>query len=240
MAGTLANANVHCNSAVLKMSDGTNTISSAQAPISVGLDEPGDCSSEGLLKVEKSAEPQFIQPGEPTPVTYTIEVTNMDGRPHDIEEVIDYLPKDFQYIHGTVDAASTLTTSEPAEVVQVLLNGIWREKVSWTSAQFPQEIDRKIDPGETLTIIFQVSALKELSGSYYNEVIVDLKDIGIQGSAFAEAGVSSAGYSNAYSWETGTVMVPAYDSSSEAEGVIINANMALILGGITITSWQVD
>jgi len=240
MAGTLADANVHCNNVILKMADGTNTVSSAQAPISVGLDEPGDCSSEGLLKVEKSAKPQFIQPGEPTPVTYTLKVTNMDGRPHDIEEVIDYLPKDFHYIDGTVDAASTLTASEPAGVVPVTLNGILREKVYWTQAQFPQGNDRKIDPGETLTIIFQVLAIKDLSGSYYNEVIVDLKDIGIQGSAFAAAGVSSVGYSTAYSWETGAVMVPAYDSTSEAEGVTINANMALILQGITITSWGVD
>jgi len=47
-------------------------------------------------------------------------------------------------------------------------------------------------------------------------------------------------FNTTYSWNTGAVIVPAYDTSSESEGITINANMALILGGITITSWGVD
>ena len=42
-----------------------------------------------------------------------------------------------------------------------------------------------------------------------------------------------------YSWNTGAVVVPAYDSRTDADGLIIDANMALILGGISITSWQI-
>ena len=45
--------------------------------------------------------------------------------------------------------------------------------------------------------------------------------------------------SSSYSWNTDVVMVPAYDSRTDADGLIIDANMALILGGISITSWQI-
>lgn len=35
------------------------------------------------------------------------------------------------------------------------------------------------------------------------------------------------------------VIVPAYDSRTDADDVYIDANMALILEGISITSWQI-
>ncbi|MEE8619082.1 MAG: hypothetical protein V3S84_03030 [Dehalococcoidales bacterium] len=44
-----------------------------------------------------------------------------------------------------------------------------------------------------------------------------------------EIGITADDFNFDYSWTTGAVIVPAYDSSSEAEGITINANMALIL-----------
>jgi len=35
-----------------------------------------------------------------------------------------------------------------------------------------------------------------------------------------------------YSWNTGTVIVPAYDARADTDEVVIDANMALILGGL--------
>jgi len=42
-----------------------------------------------------------------------------------------------------------------------------------------------------------------------------------------------------YSWNAGAVIVPAYDARADADDVTIDANMAMILGGISITSWQI-
>ncbi len=36
-----------------------------------------------------------------------------------------------------------------------------------------------------------------------------------------------------------SVIVPAYDSRTDADEITIDANMALILEGISITSWQI-
>jgi len=55
---------------------------------------------------------------------------------------------------------------------------------------------------------------------------------------FSEIGVTDEDYTSNYSWPTGAVIVPAYDSQAGADGVTVNANMALTVGGISIMSWQ--
>ena len=97
----------------------------------------------------------------------------------------------------------------------------------------------KIDSEETLTLTFVARTTKDVSGSYYNEVIALLKESGLP-PGFGDVGVSPSEYGSNYSWNTGAVIVPAYDSSANSSGTTINANMSLILQGITITSWQVD
>ena len=240
MYGKLKNNDTHCNWVVLKVGD-TNTLSGPQAPITVG-NGSGECTGEGGLEVTKSSYPEVILPGVPTLVTYTISVTNMATSTHSIQQVIDYLPPDFHYITGSVDNTSTLTTLEPEEPVLEDVNGVEREMVRWTKDQFPGGIDVSIagNSEETLTLTFQVMAIKDVSGSYYNEIIVLLKETGLPGSAFDEVGVSPGEYGTGYSWTTGTVIVPAYDSEAEAEGVIIDANLGLSVGSITITSYQVQ
>ncbi|GAI49279.1 unnamed protein product, partial [marine sediment metagenome] len=100
MRGTLADDNVHCNWVILKMEDGTNTLSGPQAPIKVGgnPDIPGVCEDDQVLAVSKTSNPKIIQPGVPTPVDYTISITNMYTRTHNIQEITDYLPPGFEYV----------------------------------------------------------------------------------------------------------------------------------------------
>ena len=172
-----------------------------------------------------------------TTLTYTISVENMSGDTEEFQELIDYLPPGFDYIPGSVSGNSTIITDEPLEVNMEVVNGVQRQRVRWTEAQF-QGIGQ-IPAGETRTLIFQATTTKNVSGSYYNEVIVVLKKTATPGAAYAAAGVSPVEYGEGYSWNTGAVMVPAFDSSANSTGVIITANMALILQGITITSWQV-
>ena len=236
MYGRLDNSKVHCNWVVLKPWD---TLSGPQAPITVGLDEPGECAGGGGLEVDKTSYPEIIQPGVPTVVDYTISVTNMATSTQSIQRIIDYLPPEFEYIEGSVDnVTSTLTNLEPIDPWGEEVNGVLRERVEWTQEQFPGGNDVSIASEETLTISFQALATKDVSGTYYNEVLIFLKDTGLPGSAFDEAGVSPAEYGTGYSWNTGMVVVPAYDSSTGAEGENITANIGFELDQVRIISWH--
>ena len=94
-----------------------------------------------------------------------------------------------------------------------------------------------IASGETLTLTFWAMTTKEVSGSYYNEVEL-LSDVPVP-NIFSDIGVFEGEYFISYSWNSGAVIVPAYDSQTDAGQVLIDANMALIIGGIAITSWQI-
>lgn len=237
--GRLDNDQVHCNWVVLKP---WNTLSGPQAPITVGEpDIPGECVDDDVLDVTKTSFPEVIPPGVETNIEYSISITNMYTQARSIETIIDYLPPGFEYsgnVSGYRDTEE-LDFMEPISEM-VTLNGVEREQLTWTKDQFPGGIDLSIASEQTITLNFNAVTIKDVSGSYYNEVLVFLKETGITNSAFAEAGVTIEDFFENYSWNTGTVMVPAYDSSANATGVTINANMALILEGITITSWQVD
>ena len=260
MRGTLGDDQVHCNWVVLKMEDNTNTLSGPQAPIKVGGDPdmPGVCEDSSVMAVSKTSDPEIIQPGVETPVVYTLSITNMYTQTRSIGEVTDYLPPDFEYVE--IISSELLNPSEECQILELdplpplgdpersnplndisllNINGIDRQQLRWRIQKFPNENDISMASGQTLKLTFRALATKDVSGTYYNEVIVLLREAGIS-SAFEEAGVLPGEYGSNYSWLTGAVIVPAYDCTSEAEGVTINANMALIeLGGITITSWQV-
>jgi hypothetical protein len=239
MRGTLTDNNVHCNWVVLKMEDGTNTLSGPQAPITVGNPaNPGECEDDSVLAVTKISNPEIIPPDEPTPVEYIISITNMYTQTRHIQEVTDYLPPGFLF--DSARPVSGITEELPTVTLETI-NGIERYKLTWTIAEFPGDNAVNIQSDETLTLTFWAEATEDVSvsGSYYNEVLVFLTETGLPSQGFAEAGVSTAEFGSNYSWLTGAVIVPAYDSQSDAEGVTIDANMALILGGITINSWQV-
>jgi len=146
-----------------------------------------------------------------------------------LAKLIDYLAPDFYYSENTT--SGSITTAEPVVDLQTL-NGIDRYELYWA---FSPPVS--ILSGETETLTFRAWATKDVSGTYYNEVIA-LPDVHAP-TIFSQIGVSDEEYYSCYSWNTGTVIVPAYDSRADADGVTIDANMALILGGISITSWQI-
>jgi len=228
---------VLCNWVVLKP---WNTISGPQAPITVGSPaDPEVYKADGLLAVGKTSDPEIIQPGVKTDIMYTISITNLDGETHAIQEITDYLPPGFDYIGPTSDITDSHPQGwddgweEPEDI-----NGVLRHVLQWTTAEFPGGGAKSIASGETVYLTFWARTTKEVSGSYYNEFIV-IPDVPVP-TIFSEIGVSAEEYYTCYSWNTGAVIVPAYDTSSDSEGTTIDANMSLILGGITITSWQVD
>ncbi len=212
---------------VLLNVEDVDTLSGPVAPITTGT---GAGQEGGLLNVSKSCDHEFIPPGVETELSYTISITNMETQTEQIYSITDYLPPDFEYLGPT----SGLTTAAPVQTLETI-NGLERLKLFWN---FPTGIS--IDSQQTKTLTFIAKATKDVSGTYYNEVIV-VNKYPLSGSIYSppDMDVTDEDFLGNYSWNTGAVVVPAYDSSSESEGITINSNMALILGGITISSWQV-
>ena len=239
--GRLNDNDVHCNWMVLKP---WNTLSGPQAPITVGNGDghPGECLGDQVVGLSKTSYPELIEPGVIQDITYTIRITNLYTQTRSVQDIIDYLPPGFEYDHmvssAFEDPSGTCVISEPTVTTETI-NGVDRRRVWWTTAQFPGGIDISLAAQRTLTLTFIAQTTTEISGSYYNEVLVFLKESGLTNAAFAAAGVTPAEYGVNYSWNTGVVLVPFYDSRTDADEVVIDSNIAIVVGGIAIRSWQV-
>lgn len=99
-------------------------------------------------------------------------------------------------------------------------------------------IEKSIKAGETKILTFRVLTTKNVSGSFYNEVLVE-SDFSYP--IFEHIGVTNEEYETGFSWNSGMVTVPTYDSQANADNTTtIDANMALVEGGgVAITSFQV-
>jgi len=217
--GTLPSPSKQCNWVVLKP---WNTLSGQQAPIRVG-GTTGTCPDS--VTVSKTVEPELIQPGVTTPVKYVISIKNNETFTQHPTEIRDWLPQGFTYTGPT----SGLTTNNPA-LSYVVLNDVTRQQLLWTG-------NWSVAAGATVTLTFWAEASKDVSGSYYNEFLVVAGDPAPK--VFSTIGVTTTIWSTVYSWNTGTVLVPYYDSRADADEVVIDANFGLTEGGIAIKSWQV-
>lgn len=233
----LEDKTVQCNWVVLQVGD-VFTVSGPQAPIVVGdvpLEEQLGCASNGLFEVYKTSYPEIIPPLKTTPVTYTIHITNMDGNARHISQIEDYLPPGFEYVGPT---SGNITNNGPIEPIEVEdKNGVMREHLIWDEAQLGGAV--LIKAGETLTLTFVVEATQGISGSYYNEVLVYPSN---PPEPALFSGISPEvveALSGMYSWNSGTVIVPAFDSETESDGETVHANLALSPLGVIINSWQV-
>ena len=177
---------------------------------------------------------EVITPGVETDIEYTITITNLDGSTHIIQEITDYLPLGFNYL-GPTSGLTNLGPKEPIELENI--NGVDRWHLLWTQSEFPGGGAKSIASGETLALTFWARATKDVSGSYYNEVLV-IPSVPVP-TIFSEIGVSAEEYYACYSWNTGAVIVPAYDVQADADGATVDANMSLTLEGVSITSYQV-
>ncbi|MBA7709732.1 hypothetical protein ES703_118655 [subsurface metagenome] len=164
---------------------------------------------------------------------YTCAITNLDIPTRQIQSITDYLPPGFTYSENSTTGGDI--TSEPLWGPPENINGVDRQVLRWN---FGTE-EMPIFSNTTLTLVFQATTTQEVSGNYYNEVIVltdmdeDVRNV------FLSIGVSESDFGSSFSWNTGEVMVPAYDSKAEADGTIIDANLSLIEGGVIFSSWQI-
>jgi len=122
-------------------------------------------------------------------------------------------------------------------VTEETIGGVVRTQVQWRITEFPNDNALSIAAGATLTLTFWAHATQDVSGSYYNEVVAILAETGLP-PGFGPIGVDTADYASNYSWLAGAVMVPAYDSSTGADGENITANLALDPDSIRIISWH--
>jgi len=216
------------NWVVIKVGNIT-TFSGPQSPIKLGNGSKAD--GEGMLSASKTASPDIILPGLEQDITYTLSVSNNDTSTHSIDTITDYLPPEFLYVPGfTVGFGNANPTTS-----NVTINGVTRQKLLWTLSGS----EKQITSGQTRTLTFRARTTKDVSGSYYNEVFFFSDDFSIP-DAFNGIGLTDADFQQGYSWNGGTVIVPAYDSSANTTGVTIDANLALQgLSSISINSYQI-
>ena len=120
-----------------------------------------------------------------------------------------------------------------------------RQVLRWTSSEI-EPGDRSFAAGLTKELVFWARTTKDVSGSFYNEVEART-DMPVPKIVYEIIGPTTDEdpddreiWNIAYSWNTGTVYVPTYDSETDADGTIIQSNMSLLIGNTTINSWQVE
>jgi len=225
---------VKYNYVVIKVGSIT-TFSGPQAPLKVGNGTKTD--REGMLTVTKEgdtdpSEPgnqNIIRPGVIQDITYTISVSNNDTSNHNINTITDYLPPEFLYVTGSTVGFGN---ADPTTSNQTI-NGVLRQVLVWT----PVPAQKQINSGQTRTLTFVARTTQDVSGSYYNEVLMDADFV--MPAVYSDIGVSQSDFQSGYSWNSGTVIVPAYDSSASSGNVTSNANLAVTAGGAAITSYQI-
>jgi len=177
-----------------------DSLGAFQAPIIVGDPEytqvPG-----GFLDIIKTVDKEIIYPNEPTTVTYTVTLTNVDFVPVLIKKITDWLPssgiddKDspgvFRYVENSTTANIThvdLTTTEvPMPDTYPDAKNILEEKWKGALDELRWELKWNLEnheearfdpiflqPMEVVTMMFSANATLEASGIYFDEFMVEV------------------------------------------------------------------
>jgi len=228
-----------CNYVMVKVGD-VLTVSDAQAQITVGPTYPGEsaCNDGGVFEVITESDPVVIPPNESTNVTYTLTITNLLNQNKGVYLIESYLPPGFTYIGPTTTNMTTTPNWDPI-TEYVVRNGVERQLLTWNetqlgSAGFP------LASGENSTLIFVANADQDVSGSYYNEVLVAPKSYPDPGAFTIDDPYLVASYGQAYSWRSGVIIVPAYDANTLADGANITSNMSVDPNTVSVISWTAN
>ncbi|UCG09783.1 MAG: hypothetical protein JSW30_03260 [Dehalococcoidia bacterium] len=228
--GDLPKNTLHGNWIVLKPWD---TLSGPVAPIMAGTPDPPNVMEGGLCTAYVTANPEIIQPGVETDIEFTVHITNIDVETLSIDRVYYWLPPDFTY---TENSTSGITTSDPVQTLQQV-TGQERWFLDWTGSELPGG-SISVASAETVTLTFWSKASKDSSGVYFSEafVVPDKPSPTI----FRTIGVDEEEYTTNYTWNTGAVEVPSYDSQSNSGDTSIYSNIGIIPGGMNIMSWHIE
>ncbi len=234
MTSALSNKRTYYNWVVIQQPDQADPVVSG--PVAPLVTSTGDFPRDGGVVVSKTAwvngeENGIAIPGQENDVEYVVTITNLTGNSQNIETITDYLPPEFYYVGPT---SGNLTTANPSASYEEF-NGIWRWKLVWDNIPPANKSIAADPPNNTKTLSFLARTTPNVSGAYYNEIVVThsyWQDLPI----FTDIGVEQENMP-AFSWNSGVVIVPAYDSQAEAGDTTINANLALTLGDISVISW---
>lgn len=208
-----------------------NTVAGPIAPLVTGT---GANPKDGLLMVTKSTNTVFIPPGQSTTITYTITITNLQGNTNQIQTITDYLPPGFNYVGQTTGLPAGKYTFN---TYNGTVNGVYRTAANWTFS--PAWSIGGNPPGNVQSFTFKASTSENVSGSYYNEIMV--VPATKAGTLFSSIGIGDTQFSSGYSWNSAPVIVPAYDSSTTTGNVTVTtvANLGVTIGGASIYSYQI-
>ena len=256
------NAGEYCDRVFLKMQSLPNESSGPTALVRVGAGAEG-CANGGTL-AGKHVDTLMALPNETTLFTYIISVVNMEKNSQHVQGVKDVLPAGFLYCDGpaqgdpskTCDstlykladdpfdpatdsysstagyAALAAPVETPGPDSRWELNWDGPGGSGWGLAQAGQ-------PGDTFIVRFQAEFTPADSGSYYNELFVDV-NCSAPSNLIAEGVTTQSEYCASYSWPTSGVLVPSYDVRSITGGVTGQGNAIFESeGGAELTSWHI-
>ena len=258
----------HCNQILLKLEQPPNERSGKMAKIVVGPGASPGCKGGGL-QVNSLVDTLVITPNVNTVFTYIINVENVDQGSFQIKGVKDTLAQGgFKYCHSpafppddfllTCDPPMYKRTADPfdpatdsftntagfttisQDPTQTLTSTRW--ELFWDdSTDVTQGLDKADDPFDTFIMRFQVHATLAASGSYYNEVFIDL-DCSVPSPLLTEGVTTADDYCSPYSWPSGGSIVPAYDTQTVADTTIGQGNVSLGSGAgdSGLESWHVE
>lgn len=249
-----------CNRVFLKMEDSPNESSGPTAFVRVGTGNLG-CPNGGTLAT-KYVDQLMALPNETTVLTYIINVENLEQNAQHILEIEDVLPQGVLYCNGpaqgdpsqTCDPPLFRITSDPFDPVTDSYSSIagytvlpdpedsdedGRMELEWDGPGAGWFLTKAGGPNDTLIIRFQAEFTPTDSGSYYNELFVDVS-CSASSELIAEGVTTHKEYCASYSWPTSGVLVPSYDVRSITGGITGQGNAVLeAVDGAQLTSWHI-
>ena len=262
VAGISMNEGDHCDRVFLKMQAPPNESSGPAALVRVGSAAEG-CPNGGTLAM-KHVDKLLALPNETTVFTYVISIENVEKNSQHVQQIKDVLPAGFLYCDGpavgdpskSCDPTLYRFADDPFDPATDSYSSI----VGYTPLSAPVETpgpDSRWElvwdgpggagwglaqaglPGDTFIVRFQAEFTPTESGSYYNELFVDVS-CSAPSSLIAEGVTTQSEYCASYSWPTSGVLVPSYDVRSINGGLTSQGNAILQAGdGAQLTSWHI-
>ena len=252
----------HCDRVFLKMQSPPNESSGPVAVVRVGS-TAGGCPNGGT-RASKHVDRLLALPNDTTVFTYIISIENLEKNSQHVQGIKDVLPQGFLYCDGpaqgdpskTCDPTLWKIADDPFDPG----TGSYSSIAGYTPLPGPTDSggpDGRRElvwdgpggagwglaqaglPGDTFIVRFQAEFTPTDSGSYYNEVFVDVS-CSATSSLIAEGVTSQSEYCASYSWPTSGVLVPSYDVRSISGSTTSQGNAAFQAGdGAQLTSWHI-
>ena len=252
----------HCNRVFLKVQGSPNESSGPTAIVRTGSGNAG-CTNGGTLAA-KYVDRLMALPNQTTVFTYIINVENLEKNSQHILQVKDVLPPGLLYCDGPAQGDSSKSCDPPlfeitndpfdpatdsyssiagydgmlpSPALTTGVDGRW--ELVWDGPGAGWFLTKAGGPHDTLIIRFQAEFTPVESGSYYNELFIDV-NCSAPSSLISEGVTTTEEYCASYSWPTSGVLVPSYDVRSISGGLTGQGNAVFQEGdGAQLTSWHI-